>query len=128
MEDGIRDKANYEFISIGLRFVKRGKVFENLIHVSQLEGNRPDAASLTQFALETLGALDLPTNRILSQCYDGASVKSGCRGGLQALLRSARSRTTILALLQSSFTSCCSRLYIKCIESCQLLRLLQTTA
>ena len=128
MEDGTRDKANYEFISIGLRFVKKGKVFENLVHISQLEGNRPDAASLTQFTLETLGALDLPTNRILSQCYDGGSVMSECRGSLQALLRSARSRSTILVLLQSSFTSCCGRLYIKCIESCQLLRLVQTTA
>ena len=103
-------------------------MFENLVHIFQLEGNRLDAASLTQFTLETLGALDLPTNRILSQCYDGASVMTGCRGGLQALLQSARLRSTILAMLQSSFTSCCSRLYIKCIESCQLLRLLQTNA
>jgi len=87
MEDGTRDKANHEFISIGLRFVKQGKVFENLIHISHLEGNRLDARSVTEFTLQTLETLDIPANRILSQCYDGASVMSGCSGGLQALLQ-----------------------------------------
>ena len=53
MEDGARDKCNHEFISIGLRYVKQEKPFENLVHLSKLEDGKLDAASIVAFTLET---------------------------------------------------------------------------
>ena len=87
MEDGTRDKCNHEFISIGLRYVKQEKAFENLVHLSKLEDGKLDAASIVAFTLETFERLGITTSHILSQCYDGASVMCGCRGGVQAIIQ-----------------------------------------
>ena len=64
-----RDERNHEFLSSGLRFEKQEKVFKNLVHVSQLQDGKLDAVN----------ALDVSTDHLISQFYDGASVMSGCR-------------------------------------------------
>ncbi|XP_068907169.1 zinc finger MYM-type protein 1-like [Tenebrio molitor] len=76
MEDGTRDKNNRENISIAIRYVKNGKVFEEL-----------DAKNFTDLTLDIMEKNNLDTSRLLSQCYDGASVMSGKRGGVAALIQ-----------------------------------------
>ena len=46
-----------------------------------------DAATLTDTILEELAKVGLNSDKILSQCYDGASVMSGKHGGVQKLLQ-----------------------------------------
>ena len=67
--------------------MKQGKAFENLVHLSQLEDGKLNAASIVAFTLETFERLGITTTHILSRCYDGASVKSECRGGVQAIIQ-----------------------------------------
>ncbi len=46
MVDGTRDKCNTEFISLGVRYVKEGKAFENLVDITTTPGDKLDANSL----------------------------------------------------------------------------------
>lgn len=46
-----------------------------------------DALSLTDLIISELRKTGLTTEKILSQCYDGASVMSGKRGGVQQILQ-----------------------------------------
>lgn len=46
-----------------------------------------DALSLTNLVLTELTKVGLDTENILSQCYDGASVMSGKKGGMQKILQ-----------------------------------------
>ena len=46
-----------------------------------------DAKSLTQLLLAQLRDIGLNTAKVLSQCYDGASVMSGVHGGMQKIVQ-----------------------------------------
>jgi hypothetical protein len=82
MEHGTRDKNNRENISIAIRYVKNGKVIVGYLYYKGVrckELYRPDAGYH--------GKNNLDTSRLLNQCYDGASVMSGKRGGVAALIQ-----------------------------------------
>ncbi|KAH0816091.1 hypothetical protein GEV33_006700 [Tenebrio molitor] len=85
MEDGTRDKNNRENISIAIRYVKNGKVFESLLGIYTTK--ELDAKNFTDLTLDIMEKNNLDTSRLLSQCYDGASVMSGKRGGVAALIQ-----------------------------------------
>ena len=114
MEDGTRDKCNHQFISIGLRYAKQGKTYENLVHLSELDDGKLDAASIVAFTLETFQRLDITSSHILSQCYDGASMMSGCRGEVQAIIQQKLGR-------EASYLHCFNHLLrlvvVDCISS-----------
>jgi|GEM_PF-6140542 len=80
MEDGTRDKNNRENIAIAIRYVKDGIVNESLLTVSTTENL--DAATFTELTLNTLTKNNIDPSRMLSQCYDGASVMSGNVSGV----------------------------------------------
>lgn len=46
-----------------------------------------DAKSLTELVLSKLRDIGLCTDKVLSQCYDGANVMSGVHGGMQKILQ-----------------------------------------
>ncbi|XP_045460337.1 zinc finger MYM-type protein 1-like [Harmonia axyridis] len=80
MEDGTRDKNNRENIAIAIRYVKDGIVNESLLTVTTTE--HLDAATFTELTLNTLTKNGIDLSRMLSQCYDGASVMSGKVSGV----------------------------------------------
>ena len=90
LEDGTRDKNNRENVSIGIRYVKEGKVFESLLGIYTTK--KLDAKTFTELTLDILEKNNIDTSRLLSQCYDGASVMSGKKGGVAALIQISLNR------------------------------------
>lgn len=83
--DETRDSCNVEDMSIVIRYVINGKPVEHMI--AMIKVAEVDANSLTQSLLGELQKLDLDPAHILSQCYDGASVMSGAKGGVQKIVQ-----------------------------------------
>lgn len=90
--DGTRDPTGCENISIVIRFISEGskEVTERLLTMATAEAG--DAATLTDTILQELATAGLSSEKILSQCYDGASVMSGKHGGVQKLLQNKLDR------------------------------------
>ena len=83
--DETRDATNIEDMSVVLRYVKEGVTVERLLSVVDMKA--VDANSITEAIIQELKSHSLDPARILSQCYDGASVMSGSKGGVQKLLQ-----------------------------------------
>ena len=83
--DGMRDRNNRESLSIVVRFVKNGQAKERLLEIALLD--KLDAKSICSCVLNSLRNNGLDPMKILSQCYDGASVMGGHLGGVQRLLQ-----------------------------------------
>ncbi len=79
--DGTKDTTSSENVSIVLQYV----VKERLLSI--LTTDKCDALSLNNTVLEELSGVGLDTNKILSQCYDGASVMSGREGDMQKYIQ-----------------------------------------
>ena len=90
LSDGTRDKNNRENISIALRYVKGGQPFESLLYMPETQ--ELDAASLAKLLLKTLHDTGINIDYIMSQCYDGASVMRGDKGGVQRLIQNELGR------------------------------------
>ncbi|KAL0146682.1 hypothetical protein M9458_058022 [Cirrhinus mrigala] len=89
--DGTKDPTGSENVSIVLRYVDQNcSVKERLL--SMLTTDKCDALSLSIMVLEELADVGLNTGKILSQCYDGASVMSGREGGMQKLIQNKLNR------------------------------------
>ncbi|KAG2466055.1 ZP3 protein, partial [Polypterus senegalus] len=83
--DGTRERCNVENVSVIIRFVRNSMPVEHLIGLLDLQ--QLDAEYITSEILFHLCDAGYSADSILSQCYDGASVMSGVRGGVQALLQ-----------------------------------------
>ncbi|KRZ65602.1 Zinc finger MYM-type protein 1 [Trichinella papuae] len=83
--DGTKSHTGSEIISIVLRFVYEGKVEEHLLGI--MESENMQAIALCDVILNGLVSAGLDPRYIISQCYDGASVMAGVRGGVQALMQ-----------------------------------------
>ncbi|KAL7400042.1 hypothetical protein ABVT39_005680 [Epinephelus coioides] len=84
--DGTKDPTGSENVSIVVREVDKDyKVQERLLSMQTTD--KCDAQSLTNVVLNELSNAGLDTNKILSQCYDGASVMSGREEGMQKLIQ-----------------------------------------
>lgn len=90
MEDGTRDKNNRENIAIAIRYVKGGIVKESLLTVTTTRDL--DAATFTDATLNILKENNIDLKRLLSQCYDGASVMSGKISGVAARIEKEMNR------------------------------------
>lgn len=88
--DGTRDRCNVENLSVIVRFVTDSKPEEHLIGLLDL--HELDAEHITSELLAHLSDAGYSSDNILSQCYDGAPVFSGVRGGVQALLQNKLAR------------------------------------
>ncbi|KAI6649981.1 Zinc finger MYM-type protein 1-like [Oopsacas minuta] len=85
LEDDTRDRNNIEHVSIGNSYVRKDKVFESLVNVATTLSS--DAKTMANSTLEILRNNGLDSKRLLSQCYDGASVMSGGKGGVHTLIQ-----------------------------------------
>ncbi|KAL4122264.1 hypothetical protein QTP88_014630 [Uroleucon formosanum] len=68
-----------------IRYVKNGKPIESLLSIKNSTNLNP--AYFVQMTLDLLKSLNINTDYMLSQCYDDASVMSGTKGGVQALMQ-----------------------------------------
>uniref|UniRef100_A0A3B1J476 DUF4371 domain-containing protein n=1 Tax=Astyanax mexicanus TaxID=7994 RepID=A0A3B1J476_ASTMX len=84
--DGTKDPTGCENVSIILRYVDQSYTIRERL-LSMVSTKHCDALSLTNVVLEELSNSGLCTDKILSQCYDGANVMSGREGGMQKLLQ-----------------------------------------
>ena len=84
--DGTRDASGRENLSLVVRYVTDdNQIKERLLCMPSADAF--DAESLSLVILESLSAVGLDPLRIISQCYDGASVMSGCHNGVQQKLQ-----------------------------------------
>lgn len=79
--DETRDIDNTENMSLVLRFVKDGFPREHLLALVEL--GDVDAKAIALSIFDELKRHGVPTSALLSQCYDGASVMSGAKGGVR---------------------------------------------
>ena len=89
--DGTRDVTGVENLSIVLRYVNSNHdVCEHLLCIGQ--AIEFDAENMTKTIVDYLVKYKIRLDRMLSQCYDGASVMSGRSGGVQALMQKLLNR------------------------------------
>ena len=83
---GTKDPTGRENISIIIRYVDNDYLVQERL-LAMLTTDRCDAHSLADLVLTELKRVALDTAKILSQCYDGASVMSGKNGGMQRVIQ-----------------------------------------
>lgn len=85
LADGTKDKSHNEILlSIGVRYVKEGISRETIV-----DFQFPDdlsAETTANVMLSTLRARASDEMKLISQCYDGANVMSGHKGGVQTII------------------------------------------
>ena len=85
MADGSSDKCLREIEGIVVRYINKDKkIEEHAINVVEVKDR--SAKGLLELLLASLNENDIDCGGIVSQCYDGASVMSGIKGGLRKLL------------------------------------------
>lgn len=86
MVDGTSDRNGDEILSIGFRYIKDGASIESLLCFEKADDR--SAKGLFDVIINRMKELGLKMKeKLLSQCYDGASVNSGRLGGLQVLVQ-----------------------------------------
>lgn len=109
LADGTKDKRGRENFALGIRYVKESKAYESTLCIKTTE--ELDAHSLAELTLNILQESDINTDYLLSQCYDGASVMSGKRGGLQAIMQQKLNRPV-------PYVHCCNhRLHLVVVKA-----------
>lgn len=81
--DESKDTSKKEQISVIVQFLQpeSGEVHEEFLHFTAADGL--DADSLLASIKHTLSQCNIDIHRCVGQCYDGASVMSGCNNGVQ---------------------------------------------
>lgn len=85
MCDGSKDKNGNEIFSIAFRYIKDGKAIETLLCFEKADDQT--ANGFFQLIVNKIEEHNIDHKKILSQCYDGASVMSGKNSGLQTLIQ-----------------------------------------
>ena len=83
--DETKDISKREQLSIAFRYVCNGKTIERFSRYTL--ASSLNARSLTEYITAKMLELDLDPRYLVSQCYNGASVMSGCNSAVQALIR-----------------------------------------
>lgn len=83
--DGTKDRNGVECISIAARYILDGQPCESVLGMEQCVDL--SAQGISNIIIDSLKAYQVDTEKLLSQCYDGAFVMSGEFGGVQTLLQ-----------------------------------------
>lgn len=83
--DGTKDRNGVECISIAARYIFDGKPCESVLGMELCEDL--SAQGISNVIIKSLDAYKIDTDKLLSQCYDGAFVMSGELGGVQTILQ-----------------------------------------
>ena len=74
-------------LSIAFRYVRGSRIVERFtgyIHASSLKAS----SDLSEYILSQMTTFGLDRDKMVSQCYNGASVMSGCNSGVQTIIQS----------------------------------------
>ena len=85
MADETKDCSRKEQLSIVFRYIRKSIVLERFTgytHATDLS-----APALAEYIVTRIKAFGLNLDNCISQCYDGASVMSGCNAGVQAVIQ-----------------------------------------
>ena len=85
MANECRDVNRIEQLSVCIRYVNNGVVTERFLGFSDM--HELDASGITDEIASVLGKQGINVKQCIVQCYDGASVMSGRRSGVQARFR-----------------------------------------
>lgn len=85
LEDGTKNKKGEECICLAIRFVKNGRAHESVIDI--ISTTELHATAITDATIDALNSYGIDLSKMLCQCYDGASVMSGHKGGVQAQMQ-----------------------------------------
>lgn len=85
LADEYKDLAKRELVAVCVRFIHGGVIKERA--VGFVEAADLSAQGISQKILEVLQPLELDPSLCVGLCFDGASVMSGHRGGVQVVLR-----------------------------------------
>lgn len=91
MVDGTKDKNGREIISIAVRYVHEEKAKETLLGFENCLDL--DAKAIATLVLNSLRSYGVDDSKIISQCYDGASVMNGMDGGVQKIVQNMLGRS-----------------------------------
>ena len=105
MVDGTTDKSREEVQGLVVRYLDLAteKIEEHALNV---DGSGRSATDIFDFVKNTLDECNIGFDGLVSQAYDGASVMSGDKGGLQALVNHHCCRTV------PYIHCCCHRLHL----------------
>ena len=78
--DSTRDPINVENVLVVIRFVKEEKAYETLIGMPLTE--KFNANAITSVLLVCINSCGIDSEKMISQCYDGAAVMSGRYDGV----------------------------------------------
>ena len=111
MMDEASDFGRKKQVSVVLRYVDTDYVIqERLVNVEHTDST--DAESLVQILLTSLSKVGLTTEKLIGQCYDGASNMRGAIAGVQAKVKSIQPRA----------------IYTHCYAHCTNLVLIEATS
>ena len=79
--DETKDVSKVEQLSVVLWYVYNGKTYERF--TSYTKCDELNAEALFTYIMNVLKVMDIDINNCISQCYDGASVMSGCNTGVR---------------------------------------------
>ena len=85
MVDETKDVSKIEQISFVIRYLYQGEIKEAFLCFTAADGLTAEALHKTM--LKTLAFCHIDKNMCVGQCYDGASVMSGCKNGVQKRFR-----------------------------------------
>lgn len=89
--DGTKDRSNAECLSLAARYYSEGSPCESVLGLETCDDL--SAIGISNVMLSSLEAYNVDTNKMLSQCYDGAPVMSGEEGGVQKIVQEHFQRT-----------------------------------
>ena len=76
-----KDVSKSEQLSLVLRYVFNGNTYERFISFTKCDELNSEA--IFSYIMTGLSEIDVDVNNCVSQCYDGASVMSGCNTGVR---------------------------------------------
>ena len=94
MVDATKDVSKQEHLSVVLRYVVEGAIYERFLTFSEVDDLT--ARGLVNIISDTLGKMGIPIDSCVCQNYDGASVMSGHLRGVQALFRELKSISIVV--------------------------------
>ena len=81
MADETKDVSKSEQLSLVLRYLHNGSTYERFVSFTKC--NELDSEAIYSYIMAGLREMDIDVNDCVSQCYDGASVMSGCNTGVR---------------------------------------------
>lgn len=115
--DEASDYGHKEQVSVVLRYVDADYVIqERLVNLEPTDST--DAESLVQVLLGSLSKVGLTTDKLIAQCYDGASNMSGGIAGVQAKVKAIQPK----AIYTHCYAHCTNLVLVEATSSNQYAR------